>query len=98
MKHIVCWITGVAAILLIVACIVFITMGSLARPGQPTVLGLVLAGMACGVLASVLGAISIMTYQTPFERSHWAGMDRLGENALPDANAVAAHTLSDGLK
>ncbi len=98
MKHTVCWITGIAAVLLLIACVVLITMGAMGKPGQPAVLGLIIIGMTCGVIASALGAISIMTYQTPFERKHWAGMDALSKNALPDANIVAAHSRSESLK
>lgn len=98
MKYVVCWITGVAAILLFVACVWLITTGSLMHPGQPTVLGLVLAGMTCGVIASALGAISFMTYQTPFERKHWAGINRMEKNAVTDANTIVAHSPSAGLK
>lgn len=97
MKHTVCWITGIAAVIMMIVCIALITIGALMRPGQPTVLGVVVIGMLCGVIAATLGAISAMTYQTPFERSHWKAIDDIDKNALPQANAVARYSPSDGL-
>ena len=98
MKHAVCVITGIAAVVMMIACITLITLATMMVPGQPVILAIVSIGMLCGVLGSALGAISLMTYQTPFERSHWQGMDNISQSALPRANAVAAHSPSDGLK
>lgn len=98
MRFTVCVITGIAAVVMMIACIALIATGAMMQPGQPAVLGVVSVGMLSGVLGSALGAISLMTYQTPFERSHWRGMDNISQSALPRANAVAAHSPSDGLK
>lgn len=98
MKHLVCWITGTAAILLLALCAVFIIMGMNYRPGDPAVLAYVLIGMTCGVIAATLGAISMMTYQTPFERRHHRNMSRIADTTLTRANAVARYSPSDGLE
>lgn len=98
MNHTVCWITGIAAAILIVASAALIATGALMKPGQPAVLTVVLIGMLCGVAAAAFGAISLMTYQTPAERRHWKAMDEIAKSTLPAANQVVAQRLSDGLK
>ncbi len=98
MKHTACWITGVAAGMMMAICITLITTGALMRPGQPAVLGVVVMGMMCGVAAATLGAISAMTYQTPYERSHWKAINEIDKSALPRANTVVRYSPSDGLE
>lgn len=98
MKYTACWITGIAAAIMMAGCITLITIGAMMRPGQPAVLGVVVMGMMCGVAAATFGAISAMTYQTPYERSHWRAINEIDKSALPRASTVARYSPSDGLE
>lgn len=71
MKHYVCWIAGVIAVLLALVSVVLVYLGAISQPGNVATLTLIVGGLSLFCVAAAFGAISAVTYMTPYERAQW---------------------------
>ena len=71
MRHYICWTAGVIAVLIALVSVVLVYLGATRQPGGVVTLTFVVGGLSLFCIAAAFGAVSAVTYMTPYERAQW---------------------------
>src|SRR5690606_37487919 len=79
MQHYICWTAGLIAVVIALISVVLVYLGAVNQPGNVVTLTLVVGGLSLFCIAAAFGAVSAVTYMTPYERAQWRTAQRLSK-------------------